>query len=94
MAQSDGLLLLGTETPAIDTDMVVIGRQVRNLVAASKPFLPGAVLNAAGEPLRTPQRLKNARNSRLHWIDQAVDDWPTQVRAWLLEAGAQLELAA
>jgi hypothetical protein len=95
LATSDGVLLLGTEDgPAIDTDIVVIGRNARHLAVASKPFLPCAVLNAAGEPLRTPRRLRNARNLRMGWIDQAVDDWPVQVRSWLLEASAQFELVA
>ena len=95
LATSDGVLLLGTEDgPAIDTDIIVIGRHFRNLAAATKPYLPCAVLNAAGEPLRTPRRLRNTRNLRMGWIDSTGDDWPIQVRAWLLEASAQLELVA
>jgi hypothetical protein len=31
---------------------------------------------------------------RLDWIEGAVDDWPTHVRSWLLEASAQREHAA
>ena len=54
-------------------------------VPPPEPELRARVLAAAAATARDP---------RLHWIDQAVDDWPTQVRAWLLEAGAQLELAA
>jgi hypothetical protein len=93
--KSDGVLLLGAEDgPAIDTDIVVIGRNFRNLAAASKPFLPCAVLNVAGEPLRTPRRLRNAKNLRMGWIDSTINDWPMLVRSWLLEAGAQLEPVA
>jgi hypothetical protein len=92
---SDGVLLLGAEDgPAIDTDIIVIGRNFRNLAAASRPFLPCAVLNVVGEPLRTPQRLRNVENLRMGWIDSTVDDCPWQVRSWLLEAGAQMESIA
>jgi hypothetical protein len=95
LVKSDGVLLLGAEDgPAIDTDIVVIGRNFRNLAAASKPFLPCAVLNVAGEPLRTPRRLRNAKNLRMGWIDSTINDWPMLVRSWLLEAGAQLEPVA
>jgi hypothetical protein len=95
LVQSDGVLLLGAEDgPAIDTDIVVIGRNCRNLAAASKPFLPCAVLNLAGEPLRTPRRLRNAKNLRMGWIDATNNHWPIQVRSWLIEASAQLELIA
>jgi hypothetical protein len=95
LARSDGVLLLGTEDgPAIDTDIIVIGRHFRNLAAATKPFLPCAVLNVAGEPLRTSRRLRNARNLRMGWIESTLDDWPIHVRSWLLEAGAQFELVA
>ena len=40
------------------------------------------------------RRLRNTRNLRMGWIDSAIDDWPTQVRSWLLEASAQIELVA
>jgi hypothetical protein len=95
LVNSDGVLLLGAEDgPAIDTDIIVIGRNFRNLAAASKPFLPCAVLNIAGEPLRTARRLKNVNNLRMGWIDSTVNDWPMRVRSWLLEAGAQMESSA
>jgi hypothetical protein len=95
LVNSDGVLLLGAEDgPAIDTDIIVIGRNFRNLAAASKPFLPCAVLNLAGEPLRTPRRLRNARILRMGWIDSTLNDWPMQVRSWLLEVSTQMELVA
>ncbi len=95
LVKSDGVLLLGTEDgPAIDTDIIVIGRNFRNLAIARKPFLPCAVLNVEGEPLRTPRRLRNARNLRMGWINSSINDWPMQVRSWLLEVSAQLELVA
>jgi hypothetical protein len=95
LVNSDGVLLLGAEDGrALDTDIIVIGRNFRNLAAASRPFLPCAVLNIAGEPLRTPRRLKNVNNLRMGWIDSTIDDSPLQVRSWLLEAGARMELVA
>lgn len=95
LATSDGVLLLGTEDgPAIDTDIIVIGRNSRNLALASKPFLPCAVLNVVGEPLRTRRRLRNTRNLCIGWIDSTIEDWPERVRSWLLGASAQMELVA
>jgi hypothetical protein len=95
LVKSDGVLLLGAaDGPEIDTDIIEIGRNARNLAAASKPFLPCAVLNLVGAPLRTPRRLRNAKNLRVGWIDSTVNDCPVQVRSWLLEAGSHMELVA
>jgi hypothetical protein len=95
LATSDGVLLLGTEDgPAIDTDIIVIGRNFRNLAVATKSFLPCAVLNMVGDPLKTDRRVRNARNLRMGWIDSTMNDWPIQVRSWLLEASAEMELVA
>ena len=94
LATSDGVLLLGAENgPEIDTDIVVIGRNYRNLVAASRSF-PCAVLNMVGEPLKTDRRIRNARNLRIGWIDSNPGDWPNRVRSWLLEAAGGMELVA
>jgi hypothetical protein len=95
LTASDAVLLLGTEDgPGIDTDIIVIGRNFRNLAAATKSFLPCAVLNMVGEPLRTPRRVRNARNLRIGWIDWSINDCPIQVRSWLLEASTEIELVA
>ena len=89
------MLLLGTEDgPAIDTDIIVIAGNFRNLAVATHSFLPCAVLNMAGDPLKTERRVRNARNLRMGWIDSTINDWPMRVRSWLLEAGAEMELVA
>jgi hypothetical protein len=96
LKNSDGLLLLGAEEgSAIDTDIIVIGRNYRNLAVATKSFLPCAVLNMVGKPLKTERRVRNAKNLRMGWIDGTTDnDWPIQVRSWLVEASAEMELVA
>jgi hypothetical protein len=94
LKKSDGLLLLGAEEgPAIDTDIIVIGRNYRREAIAEGSSLPGAVVNMAGPGLRTERRLKNTRNLGLGWIDATVDGLPNQVRSWLLEASGRLEAA-
>lgn len=93
LRESDGLLLLGAEEgPAIDTDILVIGRNYRREVIASGSFLPGAVIDMVGPGLRTERRLMNTRNLGLGWIDSTADTWPNQVRAWLVKASTQLEV--
>lgn len=94
LRKSDGLLLLGAEEgPAIDTDIMVIGRGYRSEAIAEGLFLPCAVVDMVGPGLRTKRRLKNTRNLGLGWIDSTVDGWPNQVRSWLAEASTQLEPA-
>jgi hypothetical protein len=94
LKSSDGLLLLGAEEgPAIDTDIIVIGRNYRREAIARGASLPGAVINVAGPGLRTERRLRNARNLGLGWIDATVEGLSNQVRAWLVEASARLETA-
>jgi hypothetical protein len=89
LRKSDGLLLLAAEEgPAIDTDILVIGRNYRREAIATGSFLPGAVADMVG--VRDERRLRNTRNLGLDWIDLTIDGWPDRVRAWLLEASTQL----
>ena len=49
LKKSDGLLLLGAEEgPAIDTDILVIGRDYQREAVAQGSLLPGAVINMIG----------------------------------------------
>ncbi|MEM7024477.1 MAG: molecular chaperone Tir, partial [Pseudomonadota bacterium] len=81
-------LLLGAEEgPAIDTDLIVIGRHYRREAVAAGSPLPCAVVDMVGPPLRNERRLKNARNLGLHWIDSTTDGWSGQVRSWLRGLG-------
>jgi hypothetical protein len=92
LKESDGLLLLGAEEgPAIDTDIIVIGRNYRREAIAEGSSLPGAVVNIVGPNLRTKRRLTNVRNLGLGWIDGNVDGLPNQVRSWLVKASARFE---
>ena len=93
LKKSDGLLLLGAEEgPAIDTDIIVIGRNYRREAIAEGSLLPGAVINMVGPKLRTEPRLENVKNLGLGWIDSKVVDYlPERVRSWLVESSAQLE---
>jgi hypothetical protein len=94
LKNSDGLLLLGAEDgPAIDTDIIVIGRNYRREAIAKGSSLPGAVVNIAGPELRTERRLRNAQNLGLGWIDATIGGLPAQVRSWLVEASARFETA-
>jgi hypothetical protein len=92
LRKSDGLLLLGAEEgPAIDTDIIVIGRNYRREAIAEGSSLPGVVVNMVGPGLRTERRLRNTRNLGLGWIDANVDGLPNQVRSWLVEASVGIE---
>jgi hypothetical protein len=93
LKKSDGLLLLGAEQgPAIDTDIIVIGRNYRREAIAEGSLLPGAVVNMVGPKLRTHPRLENVKNLGLGWIDsKVIDHLPERVRSWLVESSAQLE---
>jgi hypothetical protein len=89
LATSDGVLLLGTEDgPAIDTDIIVIGRNFRNLAVVNRAFLPCAVLNMVGDPLKTERRVRNVRNVRMGWIDSTINDWPLRVAETLAKLEA------
>ena len=72
---------------------MVIGWHYRREAIAEGSFLPCAVLDMVGHPLRTERRLKNAHNLGLGWIDSTVEGWPHQVRSWLIESSALLEPA-
>ncbi len=92
LKRSDGLLLLGAEEgPAIDTDIIVIGRNYRCEAIAQGSLLPGAVVNMVGTKLRTKQRLENVKNLGLDWIDsEVVKHLPERIRSWLVKSSAQL----
>ncbi len=89
----DGLLLLGTDDGrALEADLLVIGRQDRQLARAhSNRLLPCAVLDMAGLGSATQDRKEMAQSLGIDWIDATSDVWPTKVQSWLIEASAAVE---
>jgi hypothetical protein len=89
----DGLLLLGADDGlALDADLVVVGRQERQLARArSERPLPCAVLNTAGPVIATPRRKATARALDIDWIDTTHGIWMPEVGSWLLEASGAEE---
>lgn len=85
----DALLLLGSpDKRAVDTDLVVIGRNERESAKArSKTALPCALLDMVGLPVATPQRKRAAQSLQVEWIDSTVDPWLPRVESWLVEKG-------
>jgi hypothetical protein len=79
----DGLLLLGADDGwAVDADLVVVGRQDRQLARArSERLLPCAVLDTAGPVIATPRRKATARALDISWIDTTQGMWTPEVSA-------------
>jgi hypothetical protein len=95
MSGCDGLLLLGADDGwALDADLVVVGRQERQLARArSERLLPCAVLDTAGKAIATPRRIATARALDIGWIDTTEGMWTPKVGSWLVEASAAVEPA-
>jgi hypothetical protein len=89
----DGLLLLGADDGrALDADLIVVGRQDRQLARArSERLLPCAVLDTAGPVIATPRRLATARALNIDWIDTTQGMWMPEVGSWLVEASGAVE---
>jgi hypothetical protein len=84
LRSSDAIVVLGTDDPRIDQDIVVVGRNSRRLAEALsiKP-LPCAVYDLIGKARHPLRRLINARNLGIAWIDGTAPDWAAVLRAWL-----------
>ena len=84
LRSSDAMVVLGTDDPRIDKDIVVVGRNSRRLAEALaiKP-LPCAVYDLIGKAKHPRRRLINARNLGIAWIDGTAPDWATDLKAWL-----------
>jgi TIR domain-containing protein len=95
MSGCDGLLLLGAEDGrALDADLVVVGRQDRQLARArSERLLPCAVLDTAGPAIATSLRKAMARKLDIGWIDTTRGMWTPKVGSWLVQASAAVEHA-
>ena len=92
MQGCDALLLLASaDGRAVDADLVVIGRQERQLArAASKRLLPCALLDVVGQPIATAQRKGNARALQVDWIDGTAGSWVPDVQRWLVAKSASI----
>jgi len=93
IAACDAILLLGNgDGYALDGDMLIVGRQSRNLARQlSGKLLPCAVLATGNPSIRTEQRLELARKLGIGWIDVASEG-ASAVRDWLKKATARLDV--
>ena len=89
LRSSDAMVVLGTDDPRIDKDIVVVGKNSRRLAEALsiKP-LPCAVYDLIGKAKHPERRRNNARNLGIAWIDGTAPDWPTDLSAWLQHSTA------
>jgi hypothetical protein len=90
MGACDALLLVGTtDAPAVDADLVVVGRGDRQLARArTNRYLPCGLVDTAGAPLATTARRRAARALQVDWIDGTRPPWPTDVQRWLTDKSA------
>jgi hypothetical protein len=86
----DALLLLGTDDArTFDADLQDVAyRDRQSARARSDRLLPCAVLDTVGPKLGTPQRKKAARALAIEWLDATRENWPVQVKSWLIEQSA------
>ncbi len=84
LRSSDAMVVLGTDDPSVDKDIVVVGKTSRRLAEALeiKP-LPCAVYDLVGKARHPERRLINARNLGIAWIDGTAPNWAADLRAWL-----------
>jgi hypothetical protein len=84
LLSAHAMVVLGTDDPRIDKDIVVVGRNSRRLAEARsiKP-LPCAVYDLIGKTKHPERRLINAKNLGIAWIDGTGPSWSTDLRAWL-----------
>jgi hypothetical protein len=95
LRSSDAMVVVGTDDPRIDKDIVVVGKNSRRLAEALsiKP-LPCAVYDLIGKARHPERRLNNAKNLGIAWIDGTVPDWSTYLKAWLQGATTGAAVAA
>jgi hypothetical protein len=95
LRSSDAIVVLGTDDPRFDQDIVVVGRNSRRLAEALsiKP-LPCAVYDLIGRDRHPERRLINAHNLGIAWIDGTTPGWVTDLRSWLRGASASAVVAA
>jgi hypothetical protein len=87
LLDADAMVVLGKDHKRLDADLVVAGRNALRLAEAkSYKLLPCAVFDVEGPQQHPPRRLANARNLGIYWIDGTREDWPVQMRAWLVDA--------
>jgi hypothetical protein len=86
---SDAMVVLGTDDPRVDSDIVVVGKNSRRLAEAlSIKSLPCAVYDLVGKAKHPPGRVINARNLGIVWIDGTGRSWRAALKAWLHGATA------
>ena len=93
LCDCDALLLLGTaDTRSLDADMLMVGKQDRQLARSrSNKLLPCGLIDTVGPALATPVRLGNAKILQTRWLHATTPEWPSEVGPWLAGQGVQLE---
>jgi hypothetical protein len=95
LLNSDAMVVLGTDDPRIDKDIVAVGKNSRRLAEAlSVKPLPCAVYDLIGRTRHPPRRLINARNLGIAWIDGTAPSWSTDLRSWLQGATTGVVVAS
>jgi hypothetical protein len=92
LGECDALLLLAADaSPAIEQDLIVVGKHDRNSARARvNRVLPCAVLDRTGVAA-PPIRKASARNLEVDWLDTMVQPWTGAVRTWLQTKGRLIE---
>lgn len=86
---SDAMVVLGTDDPRVDSDIVVVGKNSRRLAEAlSIKSMPCAVYDLVGRAKHPPGRVINAGNLGIVWIDGTGRSWRAALKAWLHGATA------
>lgn len=87
----DGLLLLpDDDLKSFNSDVLVIGHQLRNSAkAASRKPLPCAVLDPGLAIDHKPRLQQSVKNLNIHWIDGVAGDWTTAIKPWLSAAAVR-----
>ena len=87
----DALLLVGSnDGPAVEADLVVVGRQDRDSARAlGRRILPCALLDTVGAPVATGRRTEAARRLRVDWLDCTSPPWVGKVHEWLTQKSTE-----
>lgn len=85
MSACDAVLLLGTDDePALQTDLVVVGRLDRHeAIARSNRSLPCGVIDTAGVVRQQPVWSRKAKSIGVDWFDASSSPWTPLLQTWL-----------
>jgi hypothetical protein len=89
----DALLLVASKDgPAVEADLVVVGRHDRDSARAlGKRPLPCALLDTEGGLIATSRRTEAAKRLRVDWLDCTQPPWTAKVQDWLTRKGTEAQ---